>query len=145
MNKDKLLVYARLLVSIVLLGALAISVDRQALVETFTRMRLSYYLLGVALIFVATVVSAYRWQMLLSATGQALDLWQLTAINLIGNFFHFLPTAVGGMARVVALAQQGSYRSPSQYFDRDAGSADWINFAGAHGCRCARNQFLHRQ
>ncbi len=109
MHKNKLLTYGRLTLGLILFTLLIARVDRQAVIATFTQMRGDYYLVALALFFLSIVVSAYRWQMILSATGAAPTVWQLTAINLIGNFFsNFLPTAVGGdVVRVAELAYQG--------------------------------------
>lgn len=109
MQKNKLLIYGRLTLGLILITLLIARVDRQAVIVTFTHLRVDYYLLALALFFLSIVVSAYRWQMILSATGATPSIGQLTAINLIGNFFsNFLPTAVGGdVVRITELAYQG--------------------------------------
>jgi len=109
MRKDKLLVGGRLILSVLLLSLLIARIDYQSVIEVFAQMALGYYLLAVALFFLSILLSAYRWQMILAATGASPSLWQLTTINLIGNFFsNFLPTAVGGdLMRVTELAYQG--------------------------------------
>jgi uncharacterized protein (TIRG00374 family) len=109
MNNRKLLTYGRLLLSVILLTVLVFGIDRQAFVQILSQIQLDYYLLGVVLFFLSIVVSAYRWQLILVTSGHSYGLWQLTAINLSGNFFsNFLPTAIGGdVVRIVELTQQG--------------------------------------
>ncbi len=109
MHKSKLLTYGRLTLGLILITLLIARVDRQAVIATFTHLRMDYYLFALTLFFLSIVVSAYRWQLILSATGASPTIGQLTAINLIGNFFsNFLPTAVGGdVVRIAELTYQG--------------------------------------
>jgi hypothetical protein len=69
-----------------------------------------YFVIGVTVFFLAMSTSAFRWQLILRATGTQAGIWPLTIINFVGNFFSmFLPTAVGGdIARMYELSRQSN-------------------------------------
>ena len=63
----------------------------------FKQSDLSWILLAGGLHVIGLLISAYRWQLLLSAQGVTAPLWDLLQSYLIGGFFNnFLPTRVGG-------------------------------------------------
>lgn len=65
--------------------------------KTFRQSDMSWILLAGALHIVGLLLSAYRWQVLLSVHNVRAPLWDLLQSYLIGGFFNnFLPTRVGG-------------------------------------------------
>lgn len=62
------------------------------------------------LCFLNTVVSAFKWELLLKADGIDVGLWRLTRSYLIGTFFNlFLPSSIGGDAyRIYDVSKRSS-------------------------------------
>ena len=70
---------------------------------------LNWILLAASLHVIGLLISAYRWQLLLSTQEVHAPLWQLLQSYLIGGFFNnFLPTRVGG--DVYRMADSRKYR-----------------------------------
>ncbi|HJZ12078.1 MAG TPA: lysylphosphatidylglycerol synthase transmembrane domain-containing protein, partial [Acidobacteriota bacterium] len=68
----------------------------------------NWILLAASLHIIGLLISAYRWQLLLSAQQVRAPLWDLLRSYLIGGFFNnFLPTRVGG--DVYRMVDSGKY------------------------------------
>jgi len=87
----------RLAVSVSLLGLIGWYTDWEAVGRAFARMRVSYWLVGVALLTVTQAVSAWRWQFFARALRFERPYRHLLGFYYIGMYFGLmLPTSVGG-------------------------------------------------
>jgi uncharacterized protein (TIRG00374 family) len=96
-NRRLLQTLIRVLVSASLITFILTRVDIR---EVWTALRsATLWLIVVALLvlFVRILVSAYRWQIMLSTKDIKVSVWLLTNYYLVGGFFNlFLPTVLGG-------------------------------------------------
>jgi glycosyltransferase 2 family protein len=94
--KKKLL---RVAVSVFLVGFLAWKMRGQwdQIVDTFVKMRVTYWLLAVGVFLVAQVASSVRWRWLARPLGFTQGPGQFLGMYFVGMFFNVvLPTSVGG-------------------------------------------------
>jgi uncharacterized protein (TIRG00374 family) len=105
----------RLAVSVILLGLLLWLVDWRASLKTLAGIRLSLVGLLLAISFTMIYVSCLKWQLFLRSRGQAVPIWQLIRLYLVGYFFNnFMPGNVGGdVVRGFALGREIRNRSDS--------------------------------
>jgi len=81
----------------ILLLLFAFKVNIGQVGQAFTQSQISWIILAGALHIIGLFISAYRWQLLLSAQAVQAPMWGLLQSYLIGGFFNnFLPTRVGG-------------------------------------------------
>lgn len=89
----------RLAVSIVLLGLILCKIDWSTTVSLVRRSDPLWWMVAAFITIAAVVISAYKWQMVLTAQGVRVPLPKLTSSYFIGLFFNnFLPTSMGGDA-----------------------------------------------
>jgi uncharacterized membrane protein YbhN (UPF0104 family) len=87
----------RLTVSAALLGWLAWQTDWPRVGAAFAGLRLEWWLVAAALLVVAQIVSALRWQLLARPLGLDRPLPHMVGYYFIGMYFNLLlPTSVGG-------------------------------------------------
>jgi uncharacterized membrane protein YbhN (UPF0104 family) len=87
----------RLTVSVGLLGWIAWQMDWGQVGRSFAHLQLGWWLAAVAMLVLAQLVSARRWQLLAEPLGFPRPLRQMTAFYFIGMYFNLvLPTSVGG-------------------------------------------------
>ena len=95
--KARLLAVLRPLVSLILLGLLFWKLGAGALWSVLSQADVVWLAAGAALVLVALLVSAWKWQLLLHAQGIAVPIPALFSSYLIGLFFNnFLPSNIGG-------------------------------------------------
>lgn len=96
--------------SVCLLLFLYSRADWSSFGEIFSRARPAFLLPIFALCFLNTLMSAFKWEMLLKADGIDVGLWRLTRSYLIGTFFNlFLPSSIGGDAyRIYDVSKRSS-------------------------------------
>ena len=112
MKRPQLGLILRLLTAVVLLTALFLIIDRDALLATFLTVDPALYFLGLAA-FVGTILTwTLRWHLLMRAAGEVITYDKSLATLTIGMFFSmFLPTVVGtDLGRVYELGRDDSYR-----------------------------------
>lgn len=86
-------------VSLALLIYLFRASDLGAVMEVFSLALLGPLLGALVVMLVGLVLSAYKWQALLSADGMHFSVWELSRYYLVGVYFNnFLPTSIGGDA-----------------------------------------------
>jgi uncharacterized protein (TIRG00374 family) len=87
----------KLIISLLLLGALFWRVDRAAFFRSLQALPLTVFLGCLLLYILGYVLSTIRWQWLLRAEGIQLSLGRLLILYFEGAFFNlFLPTLIGG-------------------------------------------------
>jgi len=88
---------AQVLVTTVLLGALARNLDLVALRSLFLRVPVWFYLTSLAVVLVGQVAYAWRWRLLLEAAGVSIPFTKIVRQYFVGIFSNnFLPSTVGG-------------------------------------------------
>lgn len=96
-RKKKLALAARILASAVLLGVLFAVTDFRKIAGTLAGARPLWLGIGLFLIGVSVLVSAFKWRLILEAQGLRLGFWVLSGDFASGLFFNnFLPSSVGG-------------------------------------------------
>jgi uncharacterized membrane protein YbhN (UPF0104 family) len=101
----------RLGVSAILLAWIAWRTDWRHVSQAFAHLQLHWWLGAVALLLVAQVVSARRWQLLARPFRFDCSLGKLTGFYYIGMYFNLLlPTSVGGDVVRVYYLNAGSGR-----------------------------------
>jgi len=89
----------RAAVSIGLITLLLANIDRDALLDQFRDIELSWALAAAVLLFSLAFVQAVRWIVVLKACDSSVRYWDSLRIVLIGQFFNqTLPSAIGGDA-----------------------------------------------
>ncbi len=112
MDKKKLKHFLLPIKLIVSLSLIALLYYKNVDIETFTRKfaNLNYWLLAPIFVFLVfnTVISAYKWQLLLKADNIHVPLKSLVISYYIGSFFNcFMPSNIGGDAyRIYDVAKQ---------------------------------------
>jgi glycosyltransferase 2 family protein len=103
---------AQVLVTIVLLGLLARGLDVPAFKRLFAQLPLWFYALSLALILAGQVLYAWRWRLLLIASGVHVSFAVVVRQYFIGIFVNnFLPSTIGGdIAKVYLLGRDHGYR-----------------------------------
>lgn len=97
MNKRLLHTLIRVVVSVSLISFLLIRADLSEMWSALESAILWLMVIALILSFLRVIVSAYRWQVMLSAKGMRIPLGTLTIYYLVGGFFNlFLPTVLGG-------------------------------------------------
>ncbi|MGE5139483.1 MAG: lysylphosphatidylglycerol synthase transmembrane domain-containing protein [Rudaea sp.] len=95
--KTTLLNALKLLVTVVLFAVLLSSVNLNRLGEVLVRVRPLPLLLALALYFLAILIGAIKWQVLVRAQGIQAALGSLLSFALVGLFFgNVMPSNVGG-------------------------------------------------
>jgi uncharacterized protein (TIRG00374 family) len=102
-------IWARALVTAVLLGLVASRVDWAAAVERLSAGSWGWFAAAVVSLFASQLIAALRWRLLLEGAGLDRLLLSVVRAYLIGVFANnFLPTAFGGdFARAWLLARPG--------------------------------------
>ncbi len=97
MKKRLLHTLVRIVVSVSLVSFLLWRADLPEMWSALKSAILWLMVVALALAFLRVVVSAYRWQVMLSARQMKVSLPLLTNYYLVGGFFNlFLPTVLGG-------------------------------------------------
>ena len=107
MKLKKIMPVLRVAISLLLMFLLYRRVDLAEVRTIFTETRLPLVLLLFAMLLLNTVISAFKWQLLLRADGIRIPLRSLVSSYLVGSFFNiFLPSNIGGDAyRIYDVAQ----------------------------------------
>lgn len=96
-RRDRITLAARLLVTLALAGLLVWQLDLGQSLRRVPDCDPALLSLAVAAIFLAIVLSAWKWGLLLAARGHALPFGSLLRLYFVGLFFNnVLPTSVGG-------------------------------------------------
>lgn len=107
-------VWLRALVTVVLLGVVALNVDWSRMEDRVAHGRPAFFLAAVALIVTTLGVGVVRWQLLLRAAGitvSAIDAVRVYAISTFSS--TFLPTSMGGdVARALLVVRRGPRLTP---------------------------------
>lgn len=99
MNKNRLFFLFKLLVSGAIIAYIISTVDLQALQTAVTNANFTILLISFLMHGIGYIVSAYRWQRLLSAQGYHVPTMPLINSYFVATFFNnFLPTTIGGDA-----------------------------------------------
>jgi hypothetical protein len=116
---------AQAAVTAVLLVVLFSGFDWTAFTRLYTRIPFWLYLVSFAVVFAGQVLYAWRWRLLLVASGVRIRFREILAQYLIGVFVNnFLPSTVGGdAAKVYLLGREHGYRTitASVVLDRSLG------------------------
>lgn len=102
----------QLALTAVLLGLglwfVATRVSLQAVAEALAAAHLSYVLLGIVIMVVTIAVKVWRWQLLLTPSGDAPGFWPLFWATTLGQHVNLLVPflRLGEIARIYALRQQ---------------------------------------
>ncbi|MGF1579591.1 MAG: lysylphosphatidylglycerol synthase transmembrane domain-containing protein [Gemmataceae bacterium] len=87
----------RVVISVGLLGLIAWQTDWPQVQHAFTHLRLEFWLGAVAVLAMAQLVSALRWQYLAQRLGLHRPIGHMVGFYFIGMYFNLvLPTSVGG-------------------------------------------------
>lgn len=126
MSRKHILSLAKLAVSAALIWALYRKVPLADFHARITAIALAPLAVVLVLLFVNTLLSTWKWQILLRADGIAVPFRKLFTSYIVGTFFNlFLPSSIGGDAyRVVDVAQysaQGARTFASVLADRLSG------------------------
>lgn len=110
--RGRILVALQATVTIVLLGLLARQLDWHAMAALLHRLSVPYYLLSLVAVLVGQVCYAWRWQILLLATGRPVPFSAVLQQYFVGIFVsNFLPSTVGGdVMKVYYLGREHGYR-----------------------------------
>jgi uncharacterized protein (TIRG00374 family) len=116
----------RLLVSVAILVWLAWRTDWEQVGNTFSHLRLEFWLAATGLFLLAQVTSSVRWRLLARPLGFQSPLHQFIRFYFVGMFFNLLlPTSVGGdVVRACYLDGGSGRRLPaflSVFVDRFSG------------------------
>jgi len=123
----RLLLGAKLIVSVGLLVILFRWIDFRDVVQKYRNLHWGWLILGLAILQTQSMISTLKWLVLLKADGERPRFLFLWKTYLIGNFLSlFLPTSFGGDAyRVWAVNKTGAKMSKSAasvLFDRITGA-----------------------
>lgn len=95
--KDTILMAVKVGVSLALLGYLLVTADLPALLQRVREGDMLLLVLAVVLYSGMTLLSMWRWRVLISAQGYPAPLLHLSASYLVASFFNnFLPSNIGG-------------------------------------------------
>ena len=95
--RARLLVAAKLTVSVVLLGYLFLTTDRDALQRRVRGGDTFYLVAAMGLYAVTLAIAVWRWRLLLHTQGYRASMSHLSASYLVATFFNnFLPSNIGG-------------------------------------------------
>lgn len=93
------LVVGQVVISLLLVGYLLSTIDRNRLVDIWRQTRLAYVVLALALQFLGTLISSWKWRALLLTQVEKVSYRWCVGAYLTGQFFgNFLPTVIGGDA-----------------------------------------------
>jgi uncharacterized protein (TIRG00374 family) len=125
-NKKRLLLIFKLVFSCSLMLLVYRKIPMDGLRELLAGMDYRYLLPIAGLLFINTVLSAWKWRLLLLADGVNIPLATLTVTYLIGSFCNlFLPSSIGGDSyRIYDIAQKsrdGVRSAASVFADRFSG------------------------
>ena len=111
--KARLLTILRPLVSLALLGLLFWKLGAAELWSVLREADVLWLAVGAGMVLLALLVSAWKWQLLLTAQGLAVPIPALFSSYLIGLFFNnFLPSNIGGdVLRVHDVAKRTGHAS----------------------------------
>jgi len=112
MKRAYLWLIVQAIVSVTLLTVLMRSLNLSALRELFVRLPLWFYGASLAVVLAGQVVYAWRWRLLLAATGVDAPFPLVLRQYFIGIFLNnFFPSTVGGdVAKVYLLGREHGYR-----------------------------------
>lgn len=101
------MVATRIIFSVAIIAFLLTQIDIPLLLQTWGRLVVPLFLLGLGLQFAGILISAFKWRLLLRASGEDVPYGWAVQVYLIGQFFNnFLPTVIGGDAVRVYHASQ---------------------------------------
>lgn len=87
----------RISVAAVLVLLLLNKLNYHEIINLLSNLNLGYLSISVALVVLAIVLSAYKWQILLVARGWQIPLMELIKVYFVGLFMNnFLPSSIGG-------------------------------------------------
>jgi glycosyltransferase 2 family protein len=110
--KKRISLAARILASAALLGILFAVTDFRKIAGTLAGARPLWLSIGLLLIGVSVLVSAFKWRLILEAQGLKLGFWDLSGDFASGLFFNnFLPSSIGGDGVRILLVGKRSGRS----------------------------------
>lgn len=116
MSRDRITFILKLILGVVLLGALLLWRDtgREA-VDVFLGLNWVYLIPLFALSFVMIWVSSMKWRLFVLGRGTNVSIWRLMRLYTVGVFFNnFMPSMVGGdLARSYILGRQIGSQSRS--------------------------------
>jgi uncharacterized membrane protein YbhN (UPF0104 family) len=96
-TRTRLLVAARVVVSVVLLAALFSRLDAREFWASAKQASLPWLLVALGLYFIHVLASTWRWRVLLNAQGVHVPRTRLLSSYLVAIFFNnFLPSNIGG-------------------------------------------------
>ncbi len=126
MRRGRLLLAAKAVFGLALIGALAASVDWRAVAGVLARVSPGPLAALVAVALLMIGVSCWKWKLLLESQGVRLPGGYLLATYFVGYFFtNFLPTGIGGDAvRALRVGQASGRRGASLlavFFERFTG------------------------
>jgi uncharacterized protein (TIRG00374 family) len=111
-TKKKISLAARILASAALLGILFAVSDFRKIAGTLAGARPLWLGIGLILIGVSVLLSAFKWRLILEAQGLKLGFWALSGDFASGLFFNnFLPSSIGGDGVRILLVGRRSGRS----------------------------------
>jgi len=135
--RSRILVAVQGTVTVVLLGLLSRQLDWRAFGALFHRLSLTFYAGSLAAVLVGQVCYAWRWHILLTATGRPVPFRAVLQQYFVGIFVsNFLPSTVGGdVMKVYYLGRAHGYRrlTASVMLDRVLG----IGLLAALAAACA--------
>lgn len=116
MNRKRLLLALKLTVSLALLWMIYRRVPFDAVSRSVTDIDLRYLPLILGILLCNTVLSAWKWQIILRADDVHVSLRRLVVSYLIGTFFNiFLPSSIGGDAYRIYDVARDCGRSASSF------------------------------
>ncbi len=132
--KKRLLILAKVSISVFLIGYLFSLIDLEVFVDQFTGINGAVLALAFVLLLTQSALSSYKWKLILKGDAVLLPYLFLLRTYLIGGFISlFLPTSVGGdiyRVAVVKGANQSLGKSLSSVlFDRLTGLFALVSIA----------------
>jgi glycosyltransferase 2 family protein len=116
----------KIVVSVGILVILFYRIDLKILADQFLKIRVSAFAIAFALLFCQSLLSSYKWQVIIKSEGRSAPYFFLLKSYLIGNFLSlFLPSSFGGdVYRIYSLRKYNKdnfENTSSVLFDRITG------------------------
>jgi len=95
-------------ISIALMAFLLYKVPISELKQAFSLLNVPLFAGAAGLFFLHQFLTAYCWQITLSAQNNAISIWRVVKVHFVGNFFGvFMPTSIGmDIVRTYSLSRQ---------------------------------------
>lgn len=105
--------FLKIVVSLGLMVLILSRVDLQKGTQLVQHSEVLYWILAILITFLAVVISAYKWQLILLSQGLRIPMRRLFSFYLVGLFFNnFLPTNIGGDAVRAYNVSRSTGRTP---------------------------------